>query len=245
MNYLYGLWYDDPEPKCLYIGVTTRTVEERFKEHYKGMCDPGSTKDLYFHIRQKGIDPDRVYPTLVAEIDDGLDTDQWEDFWVFELITAGHPLQNSIRGNKRIAKKRGESLNLLKQAEASYEQNQIVEEWYERRGGKMVQIDEPTGPRKSQKLTESIRAPMLEEFIDADWKKFDKNWEFFKWDGYMIKRRQLTKKKRQVRVENIKTKRKLDMFDHECSGYNGLYTRVLDNWTDDGWGTDSCWEPLR
>lgn len=60
MNYIYGLFFNDPEPKCIYIGVTSRTIEERFKEHSRDMRDASTTKDLYFYIRQKGI-ADRVY----------------------------------------------------------------------------------------------------------------------------------------------------------------------------------------
>lgn len=177
-------------------------------------------------------------------MEEGLDTDVWEDFWIAELIRAGHPLQNSIRGNKKIAKKRSDSPDLLKQAETCHKRQEIIEEWYERRNGQMVEISEPKGPRKTQKLTESLRPPSIDELLEMNWKKFDKSWEYIKWCGLMIKRRQHTKKRRELCAQNNKTSRQLQLLDHDCMDYTGLYTRMLDYWIDEGWGK-GAWIPLK
>jgi hypothetical protein len=109
---VYGIFFDAPEPTCIYIGTTARPVLERFKEHKRNAKKPWTTKQLYYYIRQHNL-LDRIYPVVLDERTSNT-TGEWEDWWMEQFTTLGHPLQNAKRGNKTLTSKSSELDKLFK-----------------------------------------------------------------------------------------------------------------------------------
>lgn len=114
---VYGIFYDDPEPICIYVGVTKRPITERFAEHRRNAKDTSTTKPLYFYIRKHNLHS-RIYITALEEADGDFNHAGkvlWEAWWIRELEYAGHPLQNVAAGNKQPVRKKQTIHDLYKQ----------------------------------------------------------------------------------------------------------------------------------
>lgn len=72
----------------------------RERQHLIGIADPFNAKDAYEYARQAFNGNVRL-EVIATE-----DTSNTEDFWVETLIKEGHPLQNAVRGNSVVPKKR-------------------------------------------------------------------------------------------------------------------------------------------
>ncbi|WP_371929839.1 GIY-YIG nuclease family protein [Uliginosibacterium sp. 31-16] len=111
MQYVYGIFVNDPEPTCLYIGTTT-DPERRFKQHMRGVRDTSTTKDLYFYCRQRGYTT-QLYCEVLEQAGDDEVAERWEDYWLTEFIAIGHPVQNRKRGNRTTTAKRHDPIAQL------------------------------------------------------------------------------------------------------------------------------------
>lgn len=231
MLYVYGIFFNDPEPQCCYVGVTDRSIEQRWKEHQKGIQDASNDKELYFFIRNRGLQ-DKAYIEQIEAIPDGGATGTWEDFWVKEFIKLGHPIRNAISGNKKVAKKREKKVDRLLQAEQSSVRHRIKEEWRDATGNSI----EAPRVSKADKLVQKTRPPMLYDLENEDWKPWDGKWESMKWDKIVLKRIAHTKKKRQIKVTNNDTRREMNLWDKDCDDFLKLYMKIVEKWQDTGWG---------
>lgn len=87
------------EDEIFYCGRADHAAK-REKEHHRDCADPLNGKEAYEWARQNY---NRNFRMEVIAKEDASNT---EDFWVTTLIKDGHPLQNVVRGNSVVPKKR-------------------------------------------------------------------------------------------------------------------------------------------
>lgn len=90
------------EDEVFYCGRADNAVK-REKEHKRDCADPLNAKPAYEWARQSYNGNFRL------EVIANEDASNTEDFWVTSLIKDGHPLQNAVRGNSMVPKKRSTS----------------------------------------------------------------------------------------------------------------------------------------
>lgn len=103
MHYVYGLFVDDPEPTCIYVGTTGRDVKVRLAEHKRNARKGKIDKQLYFFMRKQNI-IERVYIEVLESTDDVENVTFWEDDWIKLLEEDGHPLKNAKGGNAKVVR---------------------------------------------------------------------------------------------------------------------------------------------
>jgi hypothetical protein len=101
MEQLYALYYErDDQVNFFYVGRTERAPKKRLQEH-RSRAKSG-TEDVYKFIREhlqpNGID---VWDMQVLVNEAGDPVDDCEDFWIVEMIRAGHDLKNMKHGDLR------------------------------------------------------------------------------------------------------------------------------------------------
>lgn len=96
-----------------YCGRTKRTLEERLKEHR--YASKSGTESKYQHIRGLLRDGKDYEIILLEEV--GLDTDRFEDFWVYSLILDGYDLTNMRAGDSKLAAERDAMLEMKNRGE--------------------------------------------------------------------------------------------------------------------------------
>jgi len=227
-SFVYAICYDNPEPVFIYVGVTSRTIQQRYSEHLKGIKDTSNDKDLYVYIRKNSL-VDRVYIVEVDQIDDGQNA-AWEKHYVEAFITAGYPLQNMKAGDKKVAKKRKVRTDVP------------VVEKKKRFDWGNNDPDPSQSFSKSDKFREKVKAtvPTVEELVNAPWQKASvvnkkENKEFFTRGNIVIYRSTYSKKKRNVTVINRDANRKMSLFNDGCDDFLKLYALTIENWLDKGW----------
>ena len=101
MEQLYALYYErDDQVNFFYVGRTERAPKKRLQEH-RSRAKSG-TEDVYKFIRERlqpnGID---VWEMQVLVNEAGDPVDDCEDYWIVEMIRAGHDLKNMKHGDLR------------------------------------------------------------------------------------------------------------------------------------------------
>lgn len=100
---IYALYYEDNQGKhYFYVGRTEREGDARYKEHRAAVLAENNPKfktDVYEFIRNEV--PYGVFYEEVLCVCNQDNPDDYEDFYVVQLIRAGHTLQNMKSGDAR------------------------------------------------------------------------------------------------------------------------------------------------
>lgn len=80
--------------------------ERRFADHQRDCANPLTTKAAYEWARQAYNGRFELHVIAEEGTLNGDGVQNTEDYWVCKLIEEGHPLQNAVRGNKAVPKKR-------------------------------------------------------------------------------------------------------------------------------------------
>lgn len=115
MEHIYALYHylGTTDKVYFYVGRSSRSSEIRFAEHRANVINKKHTEDVYQYIRNEVLCT--VFEQeILCEVNES-EVNDYEDFYVIDLIQKGHKLQNMKHGDAKSIALLNEA-NILKSA---------------------------------------------------------------------------------------------------------------------------------
>lgn len=154
---IYALYHgDDAAPTIFYIGKCVGPVENRFKQHLRGIGS-NDPKEAYEYARQTGVNKIKV--VHLGNTSMGTEAD-----FIRQAILEGHRLYNSVAGNSVVAKRprKTEFAKVNREADERIERRNFLH-------GKTQALS------KSEIVAQRIigHVPTVTDLMGADWSPTD------------------------------------------------------------------------